>query len=54
MHLRKMRNERLEVIFEHSQSFEGPWTEYGYQNKPWNRYEMSPMTGTDHAPLNPV
>lgn len=47
MHLRKMRSERLEIIYEHAQSAEGPWTEYGFRYKPWSRTEIASFTGLE-------
>lgn len=34
LHLVKMRSERLEIVMEHSDSAEGPWTEYPFAYKP--------------------
>lgn len=40
-----MRTIRYEIIFEHSQSDEGPWKEYGFLYKPWNENHSLPFTG---------
>lgn len=34
LHLVKMRSERLEIVMEHGESQEGPWTEYPWAYKP--------------------
>jgi hypothetical protein len=45
LHLKKMRTERLEIVLEHAQNIEGPWTEYGYLYKPWNVNHSLPFAG---------
>lgn len=49
-HLRKMRANRLEIVFEHSQDIEGPWQEYGFRYKPWSETETLHFAG-NHFPI---
>lgn len=44
-HLVKMRSERLEIVMEHSQSAEGPWTEYPFAYKPGPEKSNLSMAG---------
>lgn len=44
-HLRKMRPNRIEIIYEHAQNIEGPWQEYGFLYKPWNVNVSLPFAG---------
>lgn len=44
-HLRKMRHKRMEIIFEHSQSLDGPWHEYPFLYKPYDVSLPMPFSG---------
>lgn len=49
LHLKKMRAERFEIIYEHSQNVEGPWTEYRFMYKPSIKNNTLPIyTGIIH------
>ncbi|XP_055595496.1 lipase maturation factor 2-like [Uranotaenia lowii] len=41
-HLVKMRSKRQEIILEYSNDLAGPWSEYGFQYKPWNEEGSMP------------
>ncbi|XP_037051914.1 lipase maturation factor 2-like [Bradysia coprophila] len=42
---RRMRTERFEIIYEHSDNLEGPWTEYDFLYKPSNVNSTLPFAG---------
>lgn len=42
---RRMRNERYEIIYEHSDDLEGPWHEYDFLYKPSNVNSTLPFPG---------
>lgn len=44
-HLRKMRPSRMEILFEHSQSVDGPWQEYPFLYKPYDVNLPLPFSG---------
>lgn len=44
-HVRKMRNERYEIIYEHADDIDGPWLEYEFLYKPTNVNSTLPFAG---------
>lgn len=40
-----MRTERYEIIYEHAEDVEGPWTEYEFSYKPSNENSSLPFAG---------
>lgn len=40
-----MRNERYEIIYEHAEDMEGPWTEYDFLYKPTSVNATLPFAG---------
>lgn len=51
-HLVKMRSERLEIVMEHSNSLEGPWTEYPFAYKPGPANSSLSMAGPYYPRLD--
>lgn len=51
-HLRRIRTERLEIIYEHAQDIDGPWHEYGFLYKPSSVNGSLPFAGPYLARLD--
>lgn len=51
-HLRRMRTERVEIVFEYSNEKEGPWKELPFIYKPWNENASLPYAGPYLARLD--
>lgn len=42
---RRMRKERYEIVYEHAEDIDGPWTEYQFLYKPTNENSSLPFAG---------